>query len=37
MEKAVQRGGGVTTPGGVKETWRCGIEEHGLVAVVGMG
>ena len=29
LEQAAQGGGGVTVPGGVQETRRCGIEEHG--------
>jgi len=28
---AAQGGGGVTVPGGVQQTFRCCIEEHGLV------
>jgi len=35
LEQAAQGGGGVTIPGGVQETWGCGIE--GLVGMVGMG
>ena len=30
-----QGGGGVTVPGGVHETWRCGTEGHGLVSSIG--
>jgi len=26
VEQAAQGGGGVTFPGGVQETWRCGTE-----------
>jgi len=31
MEHAAQGGGGVTVPGGVQETFRYFIKEHGLV------
>jgi len=32
---AAQGSGGVTVPGGVQETCRCGTEGHGLVGMVG--
>ena len=33
-ERAVQRGGGVTNPGGVQETFHCCTEGHGLVEML---
>ena len=35
MEQVSQGGNGVTVPGGVQETWRCGTEGHDLVSSVG--
>ena len=35
LERAAQRGGGVTDPGGVQETFTCSTEEHGLVGNIG--
>ena len=35
LEQAAQGGGGVTVPGGVQETCRCGTKEHGLVGSIG--
>ena len=37
LEQAAQEGGGVTNPGDVQETHRCGTEGHGLVCLVVMG
>ena len=37
LEQAAQGSGGVTVPGGVQETCRCGTEGCGLVNMVGMG
>ena len=37
LEQAAQGAGGVTVPGGIGEPWRCGIDGHGLVGMVGMG
>lgn len=37
LERAGQRGAGVPVPGGVKPTWRCGTEGHGLGDIVEMG
>ena len=37
VARAAQRGGGVTVPGGVQETWRCGTEGCGLVGTMGVG
>ena len=34
-ERAAQRGGGVTDPGVVQETFRCCTEGHGLVGNIG--
>jgi len=31
---AAQGGGGVTIPGGIQETFRCGTEGHGLVGEI---
>jgi len=35
LEWAAQGDGGVTVPGGVQETFRCGTEGHGLVRNIG--
>ena len=35
LEWAAQRGGGVTNPGGVHETFSCCTVGHGLVGNVG--
>ena len=35
MERAAQRGGGVTDPGGVQATFRCCTEGHSLVGNIG--
>ena len=35
LEWAAQGGAGVTTPGGVRGTWRGGTEGHGLVGNIG--
>ena len=35
LAQAAQRGGGVTNPGGILETWRCDTEGHGLVGNIG--
>ena len=35
LEQTVQRGGGVTVPGGVQEPWMCGTEEHRFVGNIG--
>lgn len=37
LEWTAQGGGGVTVPGGVEETWRCGAEGHHLVGMVVVG
>ena len=37
LEWAAQRGGGVTDPGGVQETFGCCVEGHGLVRTIGDG
>ena len=37
LEQSVRGGGGVTVPGAVQGTWKCGTEGHGLVGMVGMG
>jgi len=37
LEWAVQRGGGVTDPGGVQGMFGCGVEGHGLVRTIGDG
>ena len=37
LEQAAQGGGGVTIPGGVQKTCRCGILGHGLVGMVVLG
>ena len=34
LKQVVQRGGGVTVPGGVQETFRCCTEGHGLVGTI---
>jgi len=34
LEQAAQTSDGVTVPGGVQETYRCGTEGCGLVEVV---
>ena len=31
LEQAAQRGGGITVPGGIHETFRYCTEEHGLL------
>jgi len=36
LEHVAQGGGGVTVPGGVQETCRCGTEWRGLVGMVEM-
>jgi len=35
LKWAAQGGGGVTIPGGVLETFRCGTEGHDLVRNIG--
>jgi len=35
LERAAQGGGGVTVPGGIQETCRCGTEGHGLLGNTG--
>ena len=35
LEQAAQGGGGVTVPGGVQETFRYCIEEHGSMGNIG--
>jgi len=35
LEWAAQGGAGVTDPGGVPETFRCGTEGQGLVGIIG--
>ena len=37
LEWAAQGDGGVTVPGGVQETFRCGTEGHGLVGKLVVG
>jgi len=37
MEQSAWAGGGVSMPGGVQETCRCGTEDDGLVGMVVMG
>jgi len=34
LEQAAQGSGGVTIPGGVQKTCRCGTSGHGLAGVV---
>ena len=35
LERAAQGCGGITNPGGVQGTFRCCVEEHGLVRTIG--
>ena len=37
LAQAAQGSGGVTVPGGVQETQRCGTEGRVSVSMVGMG
>jgi len=37
MAQAAQGGGGVSVPGGVQETRRCGTYGHSLVGHIGAG
>jgi len=37
LAQAAQGDGGLTVPGGVQETWRCGTEGHSIVFMVGRG
>jgi len=37
LEQADQGGGGVTIPGGVQKTCRCGTSGYGLVDMVVLG
>ena len=37
MERAAQRGGGVTDPGGVQRVFGCCVEGHGLARTIGDG
>lgn len=37
LAQATQESGGVIVPGGVREVWRCGTEEHGSVGMVEVG
>ena len=36
-ERAAQRGGGVTDPGGVQRAFGCCVEGHGLARTIGDG
>jgi len=37
LEQAAQESGGVTIPGGIQGTWRCGADARVLMGMVGMG
>lgn len=37
LAQAAQGSSGVTVPGGIQETWKCGTEGHGLVSMLVMG
>jgi len=37
LEQAAQGSGGVTIPGGVRKTYRCGTSGYGLAGVVVLG
>jgi len=37
LEQAAQGSGGVTIPGGVQKTCRCGTSGHGLAVMVVLG